>query len=127
MTDLEYNQAELRFLSNGQIEIRMMVIKNLEEIRASKNQKELTLDEWYTLKALPMLRDCIDDLYSRGIKTMQMTDKGELVAQESGEQKSYSLLPDMPAPNEWPKLIELMKDDDIKATQENNELVLSWG
>lgn len=124
MNAQEYNQAEVNFLANGQIEIKMMAIKSFEEIQA--NKQELTVDEWYASKALAILRDIIDELFSCGIKTMQLTSQGELLVGEVGDKKSYGILPNMPGLNDWPRLIELMVEDDIKATQINNGLILSW-
>lgn len=121
----EYNQAEVKFLPNGQIDLRMMAVKDFEQLKLSKNQKELTLDEWYTYKAITMLRNVIDELFSRGIKTLHLTDQGEMLG--TMEKKSYGQLPNMPGLNDWPRLIELMAEDDIKATQEKNGLILSWG
>lgn len=120
-----YNQAEVSFLGNGSIKITMMVVTELEELKsATVSPEEEPLKEWYA-KALKSLSICIDDLFSRGIKTLCIDRKGDMMTEK--DQEYHGTLKNMPDMKEWPQLIELMKADDIQAACKADKLVLSWG
>ena len=128
------NYAEVQFEQSGSIRVNML---QLYELGAEKkpapadkakaaDPDAVDLHEWYDLSASSAIRATIDEVYTRGYKTLYIGESGEVYVKENDQNVKQGKLSFMPGKKLWPDLVPCFADDDIIATVGDDEMTLTW-
>lgn len=128
------NFAEVQFEQNGSIKVNMLQLQALGEDKKPKPAADgkamdadaVDLHEWYDLSASSVIRATIDEVYTRGYKTLYIGESGEVYVKENDQNVKQGKLSFMPGRKLWPDLVPCFADDDIMATVGDNEMALTW-
>lgn len=98
------NFAEVQFEQNGSIKVNMLQLHALGEDKKPKPAGEgkaadpdaVDLQEWYELSASSVIRATIDEVYTRGYKTLYIGESGEVYVKEDDQNVKQGKLSFMP-------------------------------
>ena len=128
------NYAEVHFEQSGSIRVNMLQLYELgvenkpapaDKAKAA-DPDAVDLHEWYDLSASSAIRATIDEVYTRGYKTLFIGESGEVYVKENDQNVKQGKLSFMPGKKLWPDLVPCFADDDIIATVGDDEMTLTW-
>ena len=130
----DWDCADIRFDKAGRIRLEMLKVKPLgeagqpqkEEKHASQEKDSLNLRSWYDLSASAVVRATIDEVHTRGYRTLYIGEDGELYVSEQGNPVKQGRLEHLPGKDLWDDLIPLFAEDDIDALADDDRIVLTW-
>lgn len=95
---------------------------------SAPNAQQFSPQAWYELRAKNVLERLVADLNSMGHSRLYLKENGEICIRPvaGGEDVPQSMLQDFPARVYWPKLIEVLTNAGLTATQLENCIQLSW-
>lgn len=95
---------------------------------APPNAQPLSPQAWYDLRAKDVLEQLTADLNSKGHSRLYLKENGEMCIRpvEGGEDLPQGVLRDFPAKVYWPKLVDVLTNAGLTATQLDNAIQLSW-
>jgi hypothetical protein len=92
------------------------------------NQQVLNPQVWYELRGQKALEALITDLNSRGHSSLTVKETGEVCIQQEdggGDIVQDSLL-DFPEKVYWPKLVQVLEQEGLAATAQDDGILISW-
>lgn len=82
----------------------------------------LEAETWYRIIGCQTLTDTITDLNTRGIKKLEIKENGDIVVSD----KTVDTIAALPEKSLWGTLAELMCEDGLTASVENDTIQISW-
>lgn len=129
----DWNFADVRFERSGRIKLEMLSLRPLEEIGQQQAKSApaadgdaVNLRDWYDLSASAVVRATIDEVYTRGYRELRIAEDGALYVLEQQEQVKQGRLSYLPGKKLWADLVPFFEEDDITATVEEDDILLTW-
>lgn len=124
----EFNEADIFVDSIGRIDIKMLKSNRINDIISAESENaetDFTVDPkvWYEQRGKSMLTELITDLNARGTKSISIDEKGNVTLENS---QQVATLEAFPTKNLWKQLISLFEADDLKSTETDDSIMLSW-
>ena len=88
--------------------------------------ERLDVRTWYNSTGEQTLCQMIDDLNTQGHKQLLIKENGQVVIEVSGKEQPVETIQDFPPRMVWDEFCQLLRDDEIKATIEQEGLLLAW-
>lgn len=128
----DWNFADVLFERSGRIKLEMLSLRSLEEIGRQEAKSTpaadgdaVNLRDWYDLSASAVVRATIDEVYTRGYRELRIAEDGALYVLEQQEQVGQGRLSYLPGKKLWPDLVPFFEEDDITATVEEDDILLT--
>lgn len=129
----DWNFADVLFERSGRIKLEMLSLRPIEEIGRQEAKSTpaadgdaVNLRDWYDLSASAVVRATIDEVYTRGYRELRIAEDGALYVLEQQEQVKQGRLSYLPGKKLWPDLVPFFEEDDITATVEEDDILLTW-
>ena len=130
----DWNFADVRFERSGRIKLEMLSLRPLGEMQRPPEEKpaadgdpdSVNLRDWYDLSASAVVRATIDEVYTRGYRELRIAEDGALYVLEQQAQVGQGRLSYLPGKKLWADLVPLFEEDDITATVEEDDILLTW-
>ena len=128
----DYDFADVSIDQSGNLSCSLVKISPIAGAKAveaaAPNAQQFSLQSWYELRAKNVLERLVADLNSKGHSRLYLKEDGEICIRPvaGGEDVHQSMLRDFPAKVYWPKLVELLTNAGLTATQLDNCIQLSW-
>lgn len=134
----KYTHADINFDTYGRIHITPMSIRvgsfKKPEKKANENEEESKIEvpeivdipTWYELRGQGVLRKTITELNSNGHTKLSIKENGDIVIYEKKEEVVKTTLEAFPQRNYWEEFIEILHEEQLKATIYRNEIKVSW-
>ena len=81
---------------------------------------------WYRDQGEQVLCQMIDDLNTQGHKKLLIKEDGNVVIDVAGKEQSVDLLKNFPPRIVWEDFCQILREDEITASIQNEGLALSW-
>ena len=132
-----FNFAEVELNADGRLRITMLQAVSLKDAAAiaAEEQDDLAQEEllerldvrtWYNSTGEQTLCQMIDDLNTQGHKQLLIKENGQVVIEVSGKEQPLDTITDFPPRMVWDEFCQLLREDEIKATIEQEGLLLAW-
>lgn len=138
----DYNHAELKIDAYGNISLKMMLVKPLEETGTRKKKPEpapetpgqegqeetpvVDCRSWYELVGEKALAETITELNAHGHSQLSINGNGDILIRENKKMVPKSTLPHFPGKDYYRELIPIFEAAELKASVSNGNLKLSW-
>lgn len=129
----DWNFADVLFERSGRIKLEMLSLRPLEEVGQQETKSTpaadgdaVNLRDWYDLSASAVVRATIDEVYTRGYRELRIAEDGALYVLEQQEQVGQGRLSYLPGKKLWADLVPFFEEDDITATVEEDDILLTW-
>lgn len=129
----DWDFADVLFERSGRIKLEILSLRPIEEIGRQEAKSApaadgdaVNLRDWYDLSASAVVRATIDEVYTRGYRELYVAEDGALYVQEQGEKVKQGRLSYLPGKKLWPDLVPFFEEDDITATVEEDDILLTW-
>ena len=81
---------------------------------------------WYRDQGEQVICQMIDDLNTQGHKKLLIKEDGNVVIDVAGKEQSVDLLKNFPPRIVWEDFCQILREDEITASIQNEGLALSW-
>ena len=128
----DYDYADVTIDQNANLSCTLLklapVIGGKSPSALPPNQQQVSPQTWYEQSAKDTLEQIVADLNSKGHSRLYLKEDGEISIRPvaGGEDVPQSRLRDFPAKVYWPKLVEVLKNAGLTATQLDDCIQLSW-
>lgn len=132
-----FNFAEVELNADGRLRITMLQAVSLKDAAAiaAEEQDDLAQEEllerldvrtWYNSTGEQILCQMIDDLNTQGHKKLLIKENGQVIIEVSGKEQPVETIQNFPPRMVWEEFCQLLREDEIKATIEQEGLQLAW-
>lgn len=137
----DYNFADISLDRYGHLKLFMMTITDFTPVPGRKNPDNPTPgnpenpaeppvhvdpESWYSLIGKPLLTELIGDLQARGHQRLYINEDGEIFIYANNTPEIKDTFPHFPPRDYWAVLMDIFTRDELKATETNDTLELSW-
>ena len=132
-----FNYGEVELSDQGRLTITMLQAVPLRDAVAMElaAKDDLTQEDllervdvrtWYRDQGEQVLCQMIDDLNTQGHKKLLIKEDGNVVIDVAGKEQSVDLLKNFPPRIVWEDFCQILREDEITASIQNEGLALSW-
>lgn len=134
----KYTHADINFDTYGRIHITPMSIRvgsfKKPEKKANENEEESKIEvpeivdipTWYKLRGQEILKRTILELNANGHTKLSIKENGDIVIYKQKQEVVKTTLETFPQRNYWEEFIEILHEEQLKATIYRNEIKVSW-
>lgn len=128
--------ADICFDRYARVNIKMLIVEDFAAKPVAPNQPEASIPEaapdvvdvrvWYDLIGRGVLEALITDLNAKGHSRLSIKENGDIVIMQNSKEMVQTHLDNFPAKNYWNELINIFKENELKATARKDSLGVSW-
>lgn len=126
----KYNYAEMSMDQYGTLHLKMMTVENLENHDSPSDSPKSSKPDpasWYSLIGKPFLVELIGNLQARGYQKVFINEQGDVYILNGTEPDIKGRLDHFPPKTYWPQLLDVLAEDELIASQDENTLEITWG
>lgn len=83
-------------------------------------------ETWYNLIGQKVLDNVITDLNAKGHKRLSILENGDIVTGNGKKKNLVDTLENFPVKSYWKELLEILTDNDLTGTINQDQLVVAW-
>ena len=132
-----FNYGEVELSDQGRLTITMLQAVPMKDAVAMElaAKDDLTQEDllervdvrtWYRDQGEQVICQMIDDLNTQGHKKLLIKEDGNVVIDVAGKEQSVDLLKNFPPRIVWEDFCQILREDEITASIQNEGLALSW-
>lgn len=127
-----YTHADIWFDKYAKIRIEMLVVgefaSSSPQAPAPGTEEPAVVDveTWYNLIGQKVLDSVITDLNAKGHKRLSILENGDIVTGNGKKKNLVDTLENFPVKNYWKELLEILADNDLTGTINQDQLVVAW-
>ena len=128
MNAKEFEAADVVVDAKGNVDIEMIRKESITKLAKAEEKKADTgytmdVETWYSRCAQKVLTDIITELNAEGTKKLRIKENGSLVV---GKSRHVGKLKAFPNKNLWKKVVTVLRENGLKAFENENNIELSW-
>lgn len=126
----DYEYADVTVDQNGKLSCVLVKMVSVQETKqpAAPNEQKPDHEVWYEAQGRDALGKLAADLESRGHSALTVHEDGSIFtcSGTDGKEVKQGVLPGFPAKALWPKLAELLQQDGLTASAQDNCIAVTW-
>lgn len=126
-----YEYADVTVDQSGKLScalVKMVSVRETAEPGGAPNQQQPDYEAWYEAQGRGALETLVADLESRGHNALTVREDGSIFIcpKADGKEVKQGVLSGLPAKDIWPKLAELLEQDGLAASVQDNCIAVTW-
>lgn len=133
-----FNYGEVEMDASGRLTITMLQAISLkdtaesaaeekDDLRQEELLERVDVKDWYRSTGEDLICQMIDNLNTQGHKKLLIKEDGQVVILAGGKEQPVELIQDFPPRMAWDDFCQLLREDEIHATVQQDGLLLAWG
>lgn len=133
-----FNYGEVEMDASGRLTITMLQAISLkdatetaaeekDDLRQEELLERVDVKDWYRSSGEDLICQMIDNLNTQGHKKLLIKENGQVVILAGGREQPVELIQDFPPRMVWDDFCQLLREDEINATVQQDGLMLAWG
>ena len=123
----DYEYADVTVDQGGKLTCLLVKMSPVEK-PAPPNQQPVEPQQWYEAQGRQTLGTLVADLDSRGHSALTVQEDGSICIAPKGDgtEVKQAVLANFPAKDLWPKLVEILKQEGLAATVQDDCIAVTW-
>jgi len=127
----DYDFADVTVEQSGKLScslVKLAPVQKAKEEPLPPNRQDLDPQLWYDAHARQVLERLVADLDSRGHSSLSLKEDGSICIcpKGDGEEVKQGVLANFPAKGLWPRLAEILEQEGLAATVQDNCIAITW-
>lgn len=126
-----YEYADVTVDQSGKLScalVKMVSVRETAEPDGAPSEHQPDYEAWYETQGRGALGRLVADLESRGHNALTVREDGSIFIcpKADGKEVKQGVLSGLPAKDLWPKLAELLEQDGLAASVQDNCIAVTW-